>query len=96
MPCIGVRANTALDTSPIVLTMICPVMMYHENDDASTACQALRAHAPILAELYCGNGNFTIPLAANFRRVVATEVSKTSVEAAKYNAQASMLWIWKD
>lgn len=27
-----------------------------------------------LLELYCGNGNFTIPLAANFRRVVATEV----------------------
>lgn len=39
------------------------------------------------AELYCGNGNFTIPLASNFRRVVATEVSKTSVEAAKFNAQ---------
>lgn len=27
-----------------------------------------------LLELYCGNGNFTIPLATNFRRVVATEV----------------------
>ena len=27
-----------------------------------------------LLELYCGNGNFTIPLSQNFRRVVATEV----------------------
>ena len=25
-------------------------------------------------ELYCGNGNFTVPMAHNFRRVVATEV----------------------
>jgi tRNA (uracil-5-)-methyltransferase len=32
-----------------------------------------------LLELYCGNGNFTIPLAANFRRVVATEVSASAV-----------------
>ncbi|KAG2444519.1 hypothetical protein HXX76_001266 [Chlamydomonas incerta] len=42
-----------------------------------------------LLELYCGNGNFTIPLAANFRRVVATEVSKSSVEAARYNMEAN-------
>jgi hypothetical protein len=40
-----------------------------------------------LLELYCGNGNFTIPLAANFRRVVATEVSKASVDAARHNIQ---------
>ena len=38
-----------------------------------------------LLELYCGNGNFTVPLAANFRRVVATEVSKASVTAAQHN-----------
>ena len=38
-----------------------------------------------LLELYCGNGNFTVPLAANFRRVVATEVSKPSVAAAQHN-----------
>jgi tRNA (uracil-5-)-methyltransferase len=25
-------------------------------------------------ELYCGNGNFTIPMSKHFRRVVATEV----------------------
>lgn len=42
-----------------------------------------------LLELYCGNGNFTIPLAENFRRVVATEVSKASVDAARYNIEAN-------
>jgi tRNA/tmRNA/rRNA uracil-C5-methylase (TrmA/RlmC/RlmD family) len=41
-----------------------------------------------LLELYCGNGNFSVPLAANFRRVLATEVSATSVDAARHNAHA--------
>lgn len=40
-----------------------------------------------LLELYCGNGNFTLPLAENFRRVLATEVSKTSVNSALYNIE---------
>jgi tRNA (uracil-5-)-methyltransferase len=38
-----------------------------------------------LLELYCGNGNFTIPLSKQFRKVLATEVSKTSVKAAHEN-----------
>lgn len=38
-----------------------------------------------LLELYCGNGNFTIPLAKHYRKVLATEVSKTSIKSAKYN-----------
>ncbi|MCB1616925.1 MAG: tRNA (uridine(54)-C5)-methyltransferase TrmA [Pseudomonadales bacterium] len=38
-----------------------------------------------LLELYCGNGNFTIPLSACFRQVLATEISKTSVNAALHN-----------
>lgn len=38
-----------------------------------------------LLELYCGNGNFTIPLAQNFQRVLATEVSKSSVKALREN-----------
>lgn len=40
-----------------------------------------------LLELYCGNGNFTIPLSKNFDRVLATEVSKTSIKSAQYNIQ---------
>ena len=38
-----------------------------------------------LLELYCGAGNFTLPLAQNFDKVLATEVSKTSIKAAKEN-----------
>lgn len=38
-----------------------------------------------LLELYCGNGNFTLPLATRVRRVLATEISKTSVRAALSN-----------
>lgn len=40
---------------------------------------------PNLLELYCGNGNFTIPQARRFPRVLATEVSKASVAAARAN-----------
>lgn len=38
-----------------------------------------------LLELYCGNGNFSIALAQNFNRVLATELAKPSVDAAQYN-----------
>lgn len=38
-----------------------------------------------LLELYCGNGNFTTVLASNFKRVLATEIAKTSVKSALYN-----------
>ena len=38
-----------------------------------------------LLELYCGNGNFTAVLAQNFDKVLATEISKTSVKSAQYN-----------
>lgn len=38
-----------------------------------------------LLELYCGNGNFTLPLANHFDTVVATEVAKSSVRAAHAN-----------
>ena len=42
-----------------------------------------------LVELYCGNGNFTVALAENFRRVLATEISRTSVASAKVNFAAN-------
>lgn len=38
-----------------------------------------------LLELYCGAGNFTIPLAAHFDHVVGTEIAKPSVDAAQFN-----------
>ena len=42
-----------------------------------------------LLELYCGNGNFTFALAPLFGRVLATELSKSSVRAALYNSEAN-------
>ncbi|MCD9480247.1 tRNA (uridine(54)-C5)-methyltransferase TrmA [Photobacterium phosphoreum] len=38
-----------------------------------------------LLELYCGNGNFSLALAPNFERVLATELAKPSVDSAQYN-----------
>jgi tRNA (uracil-5-)-methyltransferase len=40
-----------------------------------------------LCELYCGGGNFTIPLSSKFNKVLATEISKTSIKSAKLNCQ---------
>ncbi|MDD2828934.1 MAG: tRNA (uridine(54)-C5)-methyltransferase TrmA, partial [Sulfuricurvum sp.] len=40
-----------------------------------------------LLELYCGAGNFTIPFATKFDRVLATEISKASISAAKRNME---------
>lgn len=42
-----------------------------------------------LLELYCGNGNFSLALAGNFNRVLATEIAKPSVVAAQYNIGAN-------
>lgn len=49
------------------------------------ACQQTRGLGSDLLELYCGNGNFTIALAPYFERVLATEMSHSSVQAARYN-----------
>ncbi len=38
-----------------------------------------------LLEAYCGLGNFTIPLSKNFEKVLATEISKSSIKSAKEN-----------
>lgn len=44
-----------------------------------------------LLELYCGNGNFSLALARNFNRVLATEIAKPSVAAAQYNISANRI-----
>ncbi len=51
----------------------------------SWAYDALGQRDDDLLELYCGNGNFTLPLATRVRQVLATEISKTSVNAALSN-----------
>ncbi|HQZ01667.1 MAG TPA: tRNA (uridine(54)-C5)-methyltransferase TrmA [Thauera sp.] len=53
------------------------------------ACRQVADAGGDLLELYCGNGNFTIALAPAFDRVLATEVSKSSVAAAHYNLDAN-------
>jgi tRNA (uracil-5-)-methyltransferase len=42
-----------------------------------------------LLELYCGNGNFTLPLSLHFERVLATEISKPLTRAAEHNCQVN-------
>jgi tRNA (uracil-5-)-methyltransferase len=49
------------------------------------ACEQARGLKGDLLELYCGNGNFTLPLSRHFHEVIATEVSKASIKAAKEN-----------
>lgn len=44
-----------------------------------------------LLELYCGNGNFSIALAQNFDKVLATEIAKPSVQAAQFNISANQV-----
>lgn len=44
-----------------------------------------------LLELYCGNGNFSLALAQNFRQVLATEIAAPSVAAAQYNIAVNQI-----
>lgn len=53
------------------------------------AYEALGERDDDLLELYCGNGNFTLPLSTRVRKVLATEISKTSVQAAIANLAAN-------
>lgn len=38
-------------------------------------------------EMYCGHGNFTIPLSFKFNKTLATEISKSSIKNAKLNCE---------
>ena len=49
------------------------------------ALKGLSTQDEDLLELYCGAGNFTIPFATKFRKILATEISKSSINAAKAN-----------
>lgn len=44
-----------------------------------------------LCELYCGGGNFTLPLSKQFNKVLATEISKTSIKSAKINCELNKI-----
>jgi tRNA (uracil-5-)-methyltransferase len=49
------------------------------------ACRQAESLQGDLLELYCGNGNFTLPLSRYFENVIATEMSKPSIRAARGN-----------
>jgi tRNA (uracil-5-)-methyltransferase len=53
------------------------------------ACNCADGLKGDLLELYCGNGNFTLPLAGKFDQLIATELSKTSIRAARENLAAN-------
>ena len=55
------------------------------------ACRAAQPLGGDLLELYCGNGNFTLPLARHFDQVIATELAKTSIRAAQWNLEANAI-----
>ena len=55
------------------------------------ACEVAGQSDKDLLELYCGNGNFTLPLSQHFRRVLATELAKSSVYAAQWNIEQNQI-----
>ncbi|MBC6429269.1 MAG: tRNA (uridine(54)-C5)-methyltransferase TrmA [Cellvibrionales bacterium] len=65
-----------------------PNAMVNEKMVAWACKQADKCGGDML-ELYCGNGNFTLPLAAHFNQVLATEVSKASITALRWNKKAN-------
>ena len=70
-----------------------PQNLSHEQSAAqNSSCEkhAVRPESSAardLLELYCGHGNFTIPLAAKFNRVLASEISKSSIANARINCE---------
>lgn len=44
-----------------------------------------------LLEMYCGCGNFTIPLSFRFNKILATEISKISISAARFACEKNQI-----
>lgn len=61
------------------------------RDMLEWAAQNSRDFGGDLLELYCGNGNFTLPLSRNFNKVLATEVAKSSVHSALHNCELNQI-----
>jgi tRNA (uracil-5-)-methyltransferase len=60
---------------------------YINGEMLNWAEQITRPLGGDLLELYCGNGNFTVALATNFNKVLATEISKVTTAVALHNLQ---------
>lgn len=73
--------GTFTQPNPRINTQMITWILHHLRD----------SHSQDLLEMYCGCGNFTIPLAQKFRQVLATEISKTSIKAAQFAAQANQI-----
>ncbi|MCR6654052.1 MAG: tRNA (uridine(54)-C5)-methyltransferase TrmA [Cellvibrionaceae bacterium] len=61
------------------------------RDMLEWAAQNSRDFGGDLLELYCGNGNFTLPLSRNFNKVLATEVAKPSIHSALHNCELNQI-----
>ncbi|WP_236033126.1 tRNA (uridine(54)-C5)-methyltransferase TrmA [Helicobacter turcicus] len=48
-------------------------------------------HGGDLLEMYCGCGNFTIPLSFNFDKILATEISKISINALRFACEKNQI-----
>lgn len=59
--------------NPLMINFVKDAIKSHKKED--------------LLELYCGEGNFCVSLASEFRRVLATEVVKSSIPALRENAK---------
>jgi len=70
------QPNAAINTQ--MINWVCSYFLKHQQYANSD-----------LLELYCGNGNFTLPLAQHFNQVLATEVSKSSIRSAQNNCQSN-------
>ncbi|TWI58572.1 tRNA (uracil-5-)-methyltransferase [Pseudomonas duriflava] len=94
----GKRIVVGRDFAEEALTVAGRVYRYRQPEGAFTqpngtvnekmlswAYDALGQRNDDLLELYCGNGNFTLPLSTRVRQVLATEISKSSVNAALAN-----------
>ena len=57
----------------------------------SWACDKAAGLGADLLELYCGNGNFTLPLSRHYDKVLTTEISKSSIAALEWNVQANQI-----
>lgn len=55
------------------------------------ACDVAQPAQGDLLELYCGNGNFTLPLSQYFPQVLATELAKSSVYAAQWGIEKNQI-----
>ena len=78
------QPNASVCTNMIqwVMDLTRPSTIQQQNGHNSDLSTSVSGHNSDLLELYCGGCTFSIPLSYHFRKVLATEMNKTSVELA--------------